>query len=548
MTSIFQHVSFFTLNESQKIRVRAYAQAPMLSEMEATYEIFKYQHDLLMLFDFWDNQINKIEQFISCPDDFKLMSAEQRGVLQDELSFAFYIINARYKLAYEEGLGHELGDHDEQIKKCINLINTLRVSTGQGDQMLHPVLPSVKDDGIQAGLDEIRFWNERRLYWVWAGRGGLLGSTISLLPDDFFYKMQALNVLDVPVPLTGGLSWALYYFRCGIRLGVLLRHTIGSWMSREEENIPWRERFAMQLHKTKFDLMNDFFWACGNLACFFWLCGNPVADYYGGAITTILLLMDVSICIWGYAEAHAQYIKDMERFKSAIQMLTSDEKSNYLQIEALRYAERQCKLDWDYKLYALYADVIYAVCLMLAFTLLYSCFLPLAAVSAGTALFWGLTGTVLCFTLNTCFTAINKGLDICKSVELSNNVAKAYAKPNQSVFDLQLLNSEWIYHQKIIEYKQACLLRLVLIDCLVPAVVFLSLVFMPLFIGLPVVMAGLILAVISKKYVDNQYQHDITCLPKHCPEAELPSPRITHGFFGMAADLLQDNPCNVLGL
>lgn len=387
------------------------------------------------------------------------------------------------------------------------------------------------------------YWNERRLYWVWAGRGGLLGSTISLLPDGFYNKKQALKALDVPVPLTGGSSWALYYFRCGIRLGILFRHTVaGSWMSKGEEKIPWQERFAMQLDKSKFDLINDFFWACGNLACFFWLCGNPVADYYGGALTTLLLLMDTCASIWGYTEAHAQYLKDMARFNSSLQMLKQDESLNYFQINALKYAQRQCKLEWDYKLLGLYVDIMYAVGLMLSFTLLYCCFLPMAAVAAGTAVFWGMTGTVLCFTLNACLSAIKQGLDICKSVELSNTIAKDFSNQNQSHFDLNLLKSEWNYHQKIIEYKQACLVRSVLIDLLVPPVVFLSFVFMPLSIGLPIVAAGFTLAVASYYYVDKYYQHDITCLPKQSAVAELVSPVITLGFFGKAVDLLQDTP------
>lgn len=543
MASILEHVVFSTLDENQKTRVRAYAKAPVLSEMD-TYELFKHQQALAMPFAFWDKQINKIEQFISSSDDLKSATGESIAVLKDDLSFAFYIFSARYKLAFDQGLGYELPDHAVQLEKCTKLMNALTVFSGMSEQITDPYLPSVSDDGIQNALDWMGYWNERRLYWVWAGRGGLLGATISLLPDNFFYKKQALGALDVPVPLTGGLSWALYYFRCAIRLGIVLRHTIsGPWMSKEEQHIPWTERLSFHLNKVKFDLINDFFWACGNLACFFWLCGNPVADYYGGVITTLLLLMDVSVTLWAYWEAHLQYVQDMERISSAIQTLMLNEINNVHQIAGLKYTQRQVKIEWDYKLYSLYADILYAVSLMLAFTLLYSCFLPLAAVSAASALWMGVAGTVLCFSLNACFSVIKQVIDICKSVELANNVANDYAKQGLSEFDSQLLKSEWSYHQKIIEYKQACLIRSILIDCLVPPVVFLSFVFTPLFVGLPIVFAGFVLAVASYYYVNEHYQHDITCLPKSSPDIALPSPVVTLGFFGKVTEVLREGCC-----
>ncbi len=534
MASILEHVSFSTLTETQKARVRAYVHKPQLAEID-TYEVFKYQQALSMPLAFWDNQISKIAQFISAPADISSLSAEKIAVMRDDLYFACYIFCARYKLAFEQGLGHDLPDYIEQLEKCSDLIQVLN---GVGSPL---ELASVNDDGIQSGLDWMGYWNERRLYWVWAGRGGLLGTTISLLPDDFFYKTQALSALDVPVPLTGGLSWGLYYFRFAIRLGIVLKHTISHpWMSQDEENIPWIERFGLHLNKVKFDLINDFFWACGNLACFFWLCGAPVADYYGGVTTTLLLIMDVSVSIWAYFEARAQYLNDIERIQSSIQSLMVNEQLNHLQIESLKYAERQTKLDWDYKLYGLYADMMYAVSLMLAFTLLYACFLPMAVVSVASALIMGVTGTALCFSLNACFSIIKQSLEISKSVAQANNVARDYQKTGLCDFDLNLLKSEWNYHQKMIEYKQVCLVRSILIDTLVPPVVFLSLVFMPLSIGLPIVAMGFILAVASYYYVNHVYEHDISCLPKADTEKKLPTPLVNIGFFGKATQLLGD--------
>lgn len=393
----------------------------------------------------------------------------------------------------------------------------------------HISFSMLEEDNVNWFLDWMSAFNERRLYWVWAGRGGVLGATIDLLPDDFFYKTQAIETLDILVPYTGSLSWALYYFRCIL----LLRHIIpGPWMSDEDKKIPWQLRLEKKWHQYKFDFLNDFFWATGNLACFFWLYG-PL-DYYGGALTSVLLLMDVSLCIWGYWEAYVQYSKDLDYYRKAIQNASADE------INALQLAKRQCMLDWDYKLYALYIDVMYAISLLVAFSLIYAFFLPLAIVPTAAGAMLSLIGTVLCFTLNSGFSALKQGVDVCKSVAMANDVARDHENQNQNGLNLESLERDWVYHQHIIAYKQVCLLRSVLIDFLVPPVVFMALVFMPLSMGLSVVSAGLILAVASYEYIDKNYPHDIAALPACSSEAAC-SPVIAQGFFGKATAYLHEN-------
>ncbi len=532
MASIFKHLSFSTLNETQKGLVRAYVKNPMLSTLD-TYDVFKHQYELEITLSFWDNQINTLAQFIFDIDCADIMSAKQTILLQDELSFVLYLFSARYQLSLKEGLGHNLSDEGEQIKKCIAIINALNKHK---NAITNLELPTVSDDGIKNGLDWMGYWNERRLYWVWAGRGGLLGCLIDLLPEGYFNKSQALKALDVPVPITGGASWALYYFRCGIRLSLLLRHSInGFWMSQEEKDIPWQERFAMQLYKMKFNLINDFFWACGNLVCFFWACG--AADYYGGALTTLLLLMDVGVTVWAYSDEHTQYLSDITRYKKSINMLMEDAVNNHLQIQALNKAEYKCRVEWNYKLYALYADILYATGLMLAFALLYGFFLPTIA---PTALILGVTGTVLCFSLNAVFAAIRQSLEICKAIELSNHLAQDYLNPNNSAFDLNLIAHEWHYQQQVIQYQKAILIRSVLVDLLVPPLVFLALVFTPLSIGVPIVLAGFLLAVAAHYFIENNYQPDRAPKAAINQDGELIAPIITQGFFAKGTALLEE--------
>lgn len=530
--NIFQHVSFFTLEESQKKFIRDFSGNPELALID-TNEVFQNKADMSIVLDFWDNRISAIRQFASHPDSFKSLTKDHLAMLQDELSFAYYIFYARYKLTLAEGLGSDLSDHGEPIKLCRELLEFTQKG-GKADS-----LPTVADDHVKFSLEWMSAFNERRLYWVWAGSGGLLGSLIALFPDDYFNKLQAMRVLDIPVPFAGSLSWALYYFRCLVRLGILIKHVIpGPWMSKDEQSIPWTARFSAQWEQMKFYLLNDFFWANGNLACYFWLFG--AADFYGGALTSVLLLLDVSVSIWAYWDERVQYDKDMARFKLGIQKLTVANAPAY-QINALKFAERQCMLDRNYRLYNLYADMLYAISLLLAFSLIYCFYLPLI-LSASTALALALTGTILCFSLNALFAAIKQGMDVCKSEELLHYAVADHKDKTRNQFDLQFLESQWIYHKNMIDYKKICMLRSVLIDFLVPPVIFLALVFMPLSLGLSVITAGLLIAVASYYYIEKYYEHDMGCLPPYRPDI-IPSPDkplITQGFFGKTTPYLSE--------
>ena len=343
-------------------------------------------------------------------------------------------------------------------------------------------------------------------------------------------------------------------------------------MSEEEYTIPWHERFVMQWNIRKFSLLNDFFWAGANLVCFFWLVGAGMPGYYGGALTGLLLVMDVSLSIWNFQEESAQYHQDMERYRQDIVALLAikDTKNSIeqpvveQQIKVLYDARRKCKLDWDYKLYRLYSDAMYAVALFAAFALLSCAFFPPAAVAPATVLICGVIGTVLCFAMNAFFSAVRKGIEVSKSVEISR--FETADKPillqrllsldndfdkRQCYLDLKLLDSESEYQQHVILYQKMTLLRSVLIDTLVPPLIFAGLVLVPLGIGIPFLALGFALAVASYYYVEANYKPGNATLPGF-DEVEFAAfnpvealNKLTHaepslGFFGFAGDCLRD--------
>lgn len=602
--SIFYSSSFFSLSPVEKKVVRDYVEASSIDALPRidTTEIFRHQLLLNSPLDYYAKKIKRVN-----PVSFKYMTFEQRRVLEEELMFACYIFSARYQLDHVEKRGRALSNRAEQIKNCAFLINTLRTTPPIGEkndfkqqlaqevrdadtpvkylamQTISPfildVYKDISDGKIQTWLDVMSAFNERRLYWVWAGGGGLLGAILKLIADDFYNKSQAEYILGMPAPITGGLSWILYYIRFGIRAGLFARHVVpNKWMSQEESDIPMYERFMMQWRQRKFYLLNDFFWAGANLATFFWLVGEGLPGYYGGVLTGILLTMDVGITIWGFKEEKAQYDQDMARYKADISTLVGKKTEIQQplldqQINELIKARRQCKLDWDYKLYTLFNDAMYAISLFCAFALVCCCFFPPAAVVPATALICGVIGTVLCFTFNAFFAAVRKGLEVSKSVEVKNYntsdkilLLKHYKTldnefdKKQCYLDYKLLVEESAAYQEVIVYQKMVMLRAVLIDLLVPPVFFMGLVLLPLGIGIPVIACAFALAVWSSYYVDAEYKpkgevelpgFDEDAFASFDAEGELSlvtAQEFPQGFFGVVSDSLRVNEVDPLFL
>lgn len=367
-------------------------------------------------------------------------------------------------------------------------------------------------------------FNECRLYWVWAGSVGVLGTIVSLLPDDFVYKLQAQQLLDLPTPFMASLGWILYYLRFGVKLYQML----------------YLPETIDDPDQTKFSLINDLVWATGNLICFFWLCGN--AGVLGDKLTTALLLMDVSLSIWKYCEKKAQYTDIINAAPDAA-------------------TARKAKLDMDYLLYSLFIDCIYAATLCFAFSMVCCFFIPIAAPLA-----LQITGTVLCFALNALFAALNKALEVCKLVQSLNDtnhdqqeILRTYPNLTNDIdrkkayFDLLTLHVIAEHQQQMITYQKYALLRSVLIDVLVPPAVFLAIVFMPYSIALPLLAVGYLCAVSAYYQIEKNHAPDELVLPdmndatSQDPLSDemiaiIITPKTTLGFFSKAANYLQTAP------
>lgn len=391
------------------------------------------------------------------------------------------------------------------------------------------------DRGTKTIKEAIAWLNDKRLFWVW--ESNLFKTIIGMLPADSFHITQAQKIVQFPDPYTGTASWGFYYFLLGLHTFLLLKHTIsGPWMSEEEKSIPWYERFLTQWSLRKFAILNYLFWAPGNMVCFFWLVGKGALGSWGDLLTLGLLVFDIAMSVWEFEEELTQFRSEMCEFDKDIALVTEwiknaknseDEASKkqlndfYMQLDGLERAKKRCQKDWDLKKYGFMNNIGYAVGLMLAFALLTMPFLP---ISGPLVLALSITGAVLCFVFTVIYNMVKSGIDIylahLSQSEIKTNFKIKIAEfkellaknpefdDNEKRFlflELQQLLAQNEYQQQMIVYKTMHFLRSVMMEALMPAIIFASFVFLPLGFGFGVLGAIVVLAIVSNIVIDKTF-------------------------------------------
>ncbi|MFC3908364.1 hypothetical protein ACFORL_04650 [Legionella dresdenensis] len=557
------------------------------------------------LLDYYRQQLDQTNSAI-----FKFLTEQQKKALADKLMLTGYLLDFQILLAEAE---HRTKGLEKLLKhkvKCNQLLemllpqanNPVTAAIAQNHQeeaaaaqpgfllgwllglgkAIGKTMMSIMDDGgeklLTSAEKKMSKSNDLRLYWVWGG--GMLSAILEMLPADFYNNQQAQAALGVPAPITGYMSWVLYYTRLGINLYLLTKHANPWLKDSPEAEIPWQERFLTQWDMRKFTILNDLFWATANLACYFWLVGSGALGTAGNAVTAGLLLMDIALTCWRFYEEQTAYNKKMQDYKEAIEDLEEEktkliaakadyenalaklkeEKANLLanqagnqeavmrleaaekaraeeireaqesletidnRLDDLRKQQENEQFEWKFKQMKLINDLTYAVSLFIAFVLMCSLFIPAAA---PVALALGVAGAALSFVLTLATSAINSAIEIEHSKQLRNRIktdcekllqkfGEAEDDPNMQR-QIYLLLAERMAesaHQKcMIRFQAVQLTRSVLIDALVPALVFTALVMMPIGPGLGVLAAGLALAVLSNILI-NRYKPTRGKLPE----------------------------------
>ncbi|BCA97051.1 hypothetical protein TUM19329_34120 [Legionella antarctica] len=555
---------------------------------------------------------------------FPYMNEEQKNETLRNLQVTYLLLmtQKQYELEYQKAENSK--SYTSAISKCHQLIDALqygkrckekkiRESPDQGyategnpvkylaiffGQWFAEKMVEFIDRKTKAIKEQMGSVNEIRLYWVWGS--GLIKTFIEMIPSDFWNVDQGKQTIKMPDPYMGTLSWSLYYFRFALNASLLLKHTIeGPWMtSVAEKSTPWQKRFLTQWDQRKFSLLNDFVWATGNALCFFWLYGPGAMGTWGDALTLALLVFDITLSVWEYAEEQTNYNKEMldyennikqlelklegikktnetndglmkrieeyqsrlltleqakeqcqskeptengeeiQSYENSIRMLKlqleaikkeAEEEERYgrrvreyqTQLNALKKAQKNCQREWEHKERILIVNVSYAVGLMLAFFMLATPFLP-ALAAAGPA------GVVICFALTVICNAIKGGMEIHKSRQ---SVKETKEDIKQKIDEFRILmqknpdlndnEMKFLYleikklmaesrdQQQKVNMQTAHLVRSIIFETLVPAIILANLVFLPMgpvFFGALAVVIGL--ALLTNLIIDKVFTHE----------------------------------------
>lgn len=470
------------------------------------------------------------------------MSAQKKDILLYDLQNTIILILAQIQYEKTHQKTENLSDYNNKLTQCAQLIDS--ILNPNHHLSYSPVLYLALSLGSEFGSElvanpltkplqgKMRRFNEKRLYWVWGS--ALIKLMMEQLPSDLSHMNQAREYIKIPDLYTGFISWALYYFRFGLNLALLLKHTIPHpWMSEEEKAETWTRRLSTQWNLRKYPILNDSVWATGNLLCYFWLCGSGIAGVWGDLLTVGLLIFDVSLAAWEYQEQKALYAKERAELidmqnelgveTRAILLIdeqlrsiedTKKLKELTLRLNTLKRMQRMCEKEWVYQKISLVSGVIYALGLMLAFLLaalpFFPVSLPLFTMSA--------VGTILCFALTVISNCVKGAIDIYRShVSLSEaktgveeqlallHLAQTIDEKKDLFLELKKLMIEIEYQEQDKSLKTAQLVRLFLIQLIVPAAVLSSLVFLSAGLALLALIVGVGLAAASDQWINKRF-------------------------------------------
>jgi hypothetical protein len=515
VSPVLDSTSFSTLDVAGKAAVEDLFYTTYLGQQPLSLDntmLFSRRKVIPLCFDFYSKKLAQTN-----PGIFKFLDNVQKESLRRDLLYSFYVFSAQYQLAAElsldaaESRRENLQQCRDNIKRCAELIERLNDKPEAGQAYPHYV-KALPHEGINVYIKDVRNKiNTPRLYWVWAS--SWIQSWIELLPDNFFNKQQAQYVVLGLSPFTGFLSFSLYLTNAAIEMLMLAKHTW--WSSEGEQRLKasaW-QRFEAHFDLRKYSLINDGIWGLGNLVCFLWLTGTELLGYYGNIATTALLLMDVVLNGFRYQEESTQnqqnidrYERDIKSIDDEIKQLTAnadDFESQVLtcQMQALIKAKAQCRFEWKYKSYGLLKDLIYAVVLILAFAMVCCFFLPASILAPTTALVLSVGGTALCFISSLINDAMEGVFDVQKSYELSQQAEPIDALSGELLYLAQKQSLGVVaYYEALAHYQTRRLIHILFVKLLVPPLILSTLLFLPIEMGLMLLVSGFIIALASSYF------------------------------------------------
>ncbi len=557
--------SFWAMNTHEQHQVRAFADHADKTLLDVRgFYLNRVAYGAVI-----DDGTRSLEQFNTISPIFDGLNAQQREEIEGQLLLTYYQLSTQYELERIERMSYKLPEIATQIRLCANLINQLRLtsvepkmsrellqmiaSSGKytqylGLKLLVPALLESIDTMAshqKSVTDFISFINERRLYWVWAG--STVSILLSLFPDYLADTSHATAALGWTGLIGGSLSWILYFMRAGLAWHGLIEHTFFPTKEERALGLTLQERFWVQWDMRKYQILNDTIWGMCNFACFFVLVGSGLLGNIGNAFTASLLLMDAILTMWRMYEEETEHRAKMKRFSDDHAVLKRQidwaKKMGQSAVKyEMAYQETTLKahmadLEWKYKKTMTAIDLLYSTFLLTAFVLLCCSvlFMPYTAVVLA------VSATVMCFTFNLIYNTATMVVNVSKAKHIQREFDDALLKQlgefkqlfeqyekaqgseqrqplegplKMAYLQMKALRAESVYQQKMVMHQRNHLIISTIRDVLIPTMFIASLVFLPLGIGVP-------LLILSFTIAFGLYEYSQKTMPKKAESVRL---------------------------
>lgn len=202
---------------------------------------------------------------------------------------------------------------------------------------------------------QVTYMNRHRLDGVWARN-----MTDTLLGLGLVHN-ENLKQLSSQVALINGFtSYGFYFFRGGLDVLKLLKHTFTSYDELKQKKITTYDKLRLQMGLRYSTIINDIvLWGPVNYTTYHVLTGNNSLGYYGNVLTLGLLFGDFAHAVFNYYHQNKKYEFFVKQINSLA--LSPEEKTKILQEAEAIHKKNQFRI---------MLDIIYTAALCLSFLVL----------------------------------------------------------------------------------------------------------------------------------------------------------------------------------
>lgn len=320
--------------------------------------------DVVFMITLWPAEFYRSTLLAFSIDDFHRLNDDEKKQSYYQFLFYFLALHQEAILYISQGKQRHLRYCLYQMSECLDKLNQLEEKNLVIPHEMKAALKEFHDFRQRFGestespntqtesfKEIITYLNNERRFWWGFGRNVWLASVSLALREE----VTQTSGMSMIAPMMGLFAWMFFF----LRLSAELSEAISESLIRDKRfkgmaSAKFFSRFLQQVARRKFILLNDVITGTANALIFFWLRADISATLgaAGGILTMCVLITDIFLALWRYAEARAQFFAKRRAITKRLSELrdlpqpTPQELSEILMLERAR---QKVESDWHYQ-------------------------------------------------------------------------------------------------------------------------------------------------------------------------------------------------------